>query len=108
MNEVVKLSPVVKSYIWGGQYFQAFKKGNGEEIISELWELSLRNDSSVISSGVDKGKLLNPGKIVSLKEPKILYINFITPKALSSPNKWDPVQISTKIHPIDHISKAVE
>lgn len=59
MNKVVKLSPVIKSYIWGGNYFQHFHKGNNEDIISELWELSVRPDnSSVIASGSDKGKLL--------------------------------------------------
>jgi mannose-6-phosphate isomerase len=45
MDTVVKLKPVVKSYIWGGNYFQNFNKGD-EEIISELWELSVRDDDS--------------------------------------------------------------
>ena len=58
MKSVVKLSPAVKSYIWGGSYFQKYNKGNNEEIISELWELSTRDDSSIIVSGEDKGKLL--------------------------------------------------
>ncbi len=58
MKSVVKLSPAVKSYIWGGSYFQKYNKGNNEEIISELWELSTRDDSSIIVSGEDKGKFL--------------------------------------------------
>ena len=58
MKEVVKLSPAVKSYIWGGSYFQKYSKGNGEDIISELWELSVRDDSSMIVSGENKGKYL--------------------------------------------------
>lgn len=58
MKSVVKLSPAVKSYLWGGSYFQKYNKGNNEEIISELWELSTRDDSSIIVSGEDKGKFL--------------------------------------------------
>ena len=58
MKSVIKLSPAVKSYIWGGSYFQKYNKGNNEEIISELWELSTRDDSSIIVSGEDKGKFL--------------------------------------------------
>ena len=58
MDNVVKLKPAIKSYIWGGNYFQKYNKGNNEEIISELWELSLRDDSSLIVSGKDNGKYL--------------------------------------------------
>ena len=58
MDSVIKLKPVVKSYIWGGQYFQKFK-GIDLDVISELWELSVRDDfSSVIDSGINKGKSL--------------------------------------------------
>ena len=59
MKSVVKLKPVIKSYIWGGTYFQKFGKGD-LDIISELWELSVRGlDSSVIDSGIYKGKRLD-------------------------------------------------
>ncbi len=58
MNSVVKLKPAVKSYIWGGNYFQPYK-GLKEDVISELWELSVRDDfSSIVDSGEDKGKRL--------------------------------------------------
>ena len=58
MDSVIKIKPVVKSYIWGGQYFQKFKNINSD-VISELWELSVRDDfSSVIDSGINKGKSL--------------------------------------------------
>lgn len=58
MDSVVKLKPVVKSYIWGGNYFQPYK-GLKEEVVSELWELSVRDDfSSIIDSGKDKGQRL--------------------------------------------------
>ena len=56
---VVKLKPVVKSYIWGGSYFQQFKNID-LDVVSELWELSLRGlDSSIIDSGKNKGKRLD-------------------------------------------------
>ncbi len=58
MEKVVKLKPIVKSFIWGGNYFQKYGKGN-EEIISELWELSVREGfSSIVVSGKDAGKTL--------------------------------------------------
>ena len=59
MKSVIKLKPVIKSYIWGGTYFQKYGKGD-LDIISELWELSVRGlDSSVIDSGIYKGKRLD-------------------------------------------------
>lgn len=48
MRNVIKITPVVKSYIWGGNYFQKYGKGN-IEVISELWELTIRdNDCSLV------------------------------------------------------------
>lgn len=58
MDEVVKLKPCIKSYIWGGNFFQKFGKSD-LDVVSELWELSTRGkDSSIIASGKDEGKLL--------------------------------------------------
>ena len=58
--ELVKLKPAVKDYIWGGNYFQKVNKGLGLTRVSECWELSTRdNDSSIIGSGPNSGKLLN-------------------------------------------------
>ena len=59
IKEVIKLKPIVKSYIWGGTYFQKYGKGD-LPIISELWELSVRGlDSSIVDSGINKGKRLD-------------------------------------------------
>ena len=59
MEKAVKLKPVVKSYIWGGSYFQQFKNID-LDVVSELWELSVRGlDSSIIDSGMNKGKRLD-------------------------------------------------
>ena len=58
--ELVKLKPIVKDYIWGGNYFQRFNKGLGLERVSECWELSIRGiDSSIIASGPNEGKRLD-------------------------------------------------
>ncbi len=60
MEKVIKLKPHVRDYIWGGEYFRQFGKGNGEDLLSELWELSVRGDSSsYVDSGEDKGKRLD-------------------------------------------------
>ena len=59
MEKVVKLKPSIKSYIWGGNYFKQFDKGDAE-LLSELWELSVRDDDSCfIASGKDIGKRLD-------------------------------------------------
>ena len=51
MDKVVKLFPAVKSYLWGGQYFKPFVKGDFD-VISELWVLSLRGENSAsLSNG---------------------------------------------------------
>ena len=59
MEKVVKLKPSIKSYIWGGDYFKQFDKGDAE-LLSELWELSVRGDDSCfVASGKDLGKRLD-------------------------------------------------
>ncbi len=59
MKNVAKLKPCIKSYIWGGNYFQKYGKGD-QEVISELWELSVRGEnSSLVDSGENKGKRLD-------------------------------------------------
>ena len=59
MMELVKLEPIYKSYIWGGDYFIKHGKNFGVYSISELWELSARdNDSSIITTGPNRGKKL--------------------------------------------------
>lgn len=58
MNNVVKLKPAIKSYIWGGGYFRKYFNLD-LPVISELWVLSMREgNGSIIDSGEDKGKYL--------------------------------------------------
>ena len=59
MDKVIKLSPYVKQYIWGGTYFKPFVIGDYEKL-SELWVLSTRGEcSSIVSSGPNEGKRLD-------------------------------------------------
>ena len=53
MDKVVKLVPVIKSYIWGGQYFKRYRKGDFDNI-SESWELSIREKENVLVEGSNK------------------------------------------------------
>ena len=58
MDKVVKLKPAIKSYIWGGDYFQKYFNLD-LPVISELWVLSMREgNGSIVYSGKDKGKYL--------------------------------------------------
>jgi len=53
MSEAYKLKPIIKSYIWGGDYFKPYREGVFDNI-SESWELSLRKDNNVLVEGLDK------------------------------------------------------
>ena len=57
--EIVKLSPAVKSYIWGGEKLLSWGKKSPSNSISECWELSFNGDGpSLIESGKGAGKEL--------------------------------------------------
>ena len=53
MDKVVKLKPIIKSYIWGGNYFKSYRPGDYENI-SESWELSVREKDRVQIAGSEK------------------------------------------------------
>lgn len=104
MEGVIKLRPTIKSYVWGGHFFQKYGKGN--TIISELWELSARGpDSSIVVSGFYKGQRLD--QVVSSedigpvakKNPKIpLLIKLIDAED----------NLSVQVHPDDKYAKKYE
>ena len=57
--EVVKLRPYIKEIVWGGNTLREYGKVSDTKNIAECWELSLHKEgSSIIDSGVDKGKRL--------------------------------------------------
>ena len=45
MDKVVKLVPIIKSYLWGGTFFKDYRHTD-EDVISESWELSIRKDNN--------------------------------------------------------------
>lgn len=53
MEKAVKLLPVVKSYIWGGNYFQKYGKSD-LDVVSELWELSINGDDTCLEANSKK------------------------------------------------------
>lgn len=57
MNKAVKLTPIVKSYIWGGDYFKPYRKGEFDNI-SESWELSLRDGNNVLAGSTPLNELV--------------------------------------------------
>ena len=66
ISGVIKLSPSVKQYLWGGTYFKPFVKGKYEKL-SELWVLSTRGeDSAIIASGINEGKRL--GEVITSED----------------------------------------
>ena len=57
--EVVKLRPYIKEIVWGGNTLREYGKVSDTKNIAECWELSLHKEgSSIIDSGIDKGKKL--------------------------------------------------
>ena len=98
MSDAYRLKPVVKSYIWGGDFFQRYGKGT-QESISELWEMSARGeDSSIIDSGPNKGKLL--ANIITNEDIGPVYKRFpyfpLLVKLIDAEN-----DLSVQVHPSD-------
>ena len=68
MDKAVKLFPAVKSYLWGGQYFKPYVKGNFD-VISELWVLSLRGENSAsLSNGQRLDQVISKDDIGSVAD----------------------------------------
>ncbi len=58
--EVVKLKPYIKELVWGGNTLRQYGKESPLSNIAECWELSVHKEgSSIIDSGIDKGKTLS-------------------------------------------------
>lgn len=60
-EEIIKLSPAFKDYLWGGTKLRdQFQKNCDYEIIAESWELSAHPDGeSVIANGKYQGRLFS-------------------------------------------------
>lgn len=95
-NNIIKLKPYFKDYIWGGNKLKEYGKIS-DGIIAESWELSTHPDGvSVVDSGFDKGLNLrdfikkNPETIGNKKDIPILI------KYIDSNN-----DLSIQVHPND-------
>ena len=53
MSNVYKLKPIIKSYIWGGDYFKKYRECSFDNV-SESWELSIRKDNVVLVDSINK------------------------------------------------------
>ena len=109
-EDVLRLSPAYKDYLWGGSRLKSrFYKESGEEILAESWELSTHSaGQSMISQGIFVGLTLKEyiekagKKVLGWKcEPFAefpLLIKFIDAKQ----------RLSIQIHPDDAYAMSVE
>lgn len=87
----MKLEPVYKDYIWGGNKLEKlFGKHSGLEITAESWELSCHKDGIChITNGIYAGKALSEVKGIDENLPVI--VKFIDAKE----------DLSVQVHPSD-------
>lgn len=98
---VLKLSPVLKDYIWGGYKLkELFGRNNGGKKISESWEVSIHPDGL---SGADGGTLAdyiaeNPRSVNKAGGALPVLIKYIDAKQ----------NLSVQVHPDDEYARRVE
>ena len=51
MKEVLRLEPVLKNYLWGGNRLFAYGKGSNDSTVAESWELSMHPNGEVKVQG---------------------------------------------------------
>lgn len=94
MDKVIKLTPSVKSYLWGGNYFKPYVKGDFD-ILSELWVLSTRgNDSALLPDGTPLVRALSNQDIGPVSE-KFHYFPLLIKLIDAKQN------LSVQVHPSD-------
>lgn len=98
---VLKLTPVLKDYIWGGYRLkELFGRDNSGKKISESWEVSVHPDGQ---SGANSGTLsdylaLNPQAVDRAGNPFPILIKYIDAKQ----------NLSVQVHPDDEYAQRVE
>ncbi len=106
--EIIKLYPVGKDYLWGGERLKKeFKKKIDLSPLAETWECSVHPDGmSVVVNGVSKGKTLHA---VLQEHPEFLgtkVVNGELPilvKLIDAQKK-----LSVQVHPDDDYAQRVE
>lgn len=101
MSKILKLTPALKDYIWGGYRLkELFGRDNGDKKISESWEVSVHPDGL---SGAEKGTLAdylakNPQAVDKEGNPFPVLIKYIDAKQ----------NLSVQVHPDDAYARRVE
>lgn len=101
--ELLKLSPVVKDYIWGGKKLNSVWNKRGGEKIAETWELSLHPDGlTKVENGSYDGKTLKELLDIWPKESSIGKSSALFPMFPMIIKFLDTSeQISIQVHPND-------
>ena len=98
---MIKLTPVLKDYIWGGKKFEKmYGRDNGGEKISESWEISVHPDGMSRYEGGTLADYLkqNPQAVDKKGSPFPVLIKYI-----------DAAQnLSVQVHPDDEYARRVE
>jgi len=100
-NAVLKLTPVLKDYIWGGYKLKdLFGRDNGGKKISESWEVSVHPDGLSASGGVTLAEYLknNPYAVNKKGDAFPVLIKYIDAK----------LNLSVQVHPDDEFARRVE
>lgn len=101
MDKVIKLTPVVKSYLWGGNYFKPYVKGDFD-ILSELWVLSVRGEnSSTLSNGQRLDEVITDQDIGPVKD-RFPYFPLLIKLIDAKDN------LSVQVHPSDEYALKYE
>ncbi|MBD5131304.1 MAG: ROK family protein [Clostridiales bacterium] len=100
-NTVIKLSPTLKDYIWGGYRLgELFGRDNGGKKISESWEVSVHPDGMSKCAGGTLAEYLekNPCSVDKAGSPFPILVKYIDAKQ----------NLSVQVHPDDEFARRVE
>lgn len=101
MNNILKLTPSLKDYIWGGTRLkELFGRDNGDKRISESWEVSVHPDGLCgCGSGTLSDYLAeNPQAVDREGKPFPILIKYIDAKQ----------NLSVQVHPDDVYARKTE
>lgn len=107
--EIIKLKPVYKDYLWGGDNLKKkFNKDTNTTPLAESWEVSTNKDGeSIIDSGEYKGKTLQ--EYIDIKGRDILGTNSKKYKEFPLLIKFIDAKknLSVQVHPSDEYARSV-
>lgn len=101
MEKILKLTPALKDYIWGGYRLkELFGRENGGKKISESWEVSVHPDGLCMAGSETLSDYLtqNPQAVDREGSPFPILIKYIDAKQ----------NLSVQVHPDDEYARRVE